>query len=80
MIPVSFPQENAVLGYGQDEYQPLPVHLTSSPDGRMTMCFRLSPAEIEEIVRTKTLWVMQLTFGHSFQPIACSTQRPEHLP
>ena len=46
----------------------------------MAMCFRLSPAELEEIARTKTLWVQQLTFGRRFQPIALSTHRPEDLP
>lgn len=78
MIPVRFPEANAVLGMNQSEYEPLPVRRFN--DGRVAMCFRLSPAELEEIARTKTLWVQQMTFGHSFQPIALSTQRPDDLP
>lgn len=77
MIPVSFPEANAVLAANQDEYEPLPVRRFE--DGRVAMCFRLSPAELEEIARTKTLWVQQLTFGQAFQPIALSTQRPADL-
>jgi hypothetical protein len=80
MIPVQFPESNAVLAFNQDEYEPLPLHRFEGPEGRVAMCFRLSPAEIEEIFRTKTLWVQQLTFGRNFQPIALSTQRPDDLP
>lgn len=74
MIPVQFPEVNLVLGYAQDQYEPLPVH---SSNGRMTFCCALSPAELEEIQRTGRLWITQLTFGAPFQPIALSTQKPE---
>jgi hypothetical protein len=80
VIPVQFPESNAVLAREQSEYEPLPVHLFAGEEGRMAMCFRLSPAEIAEIARTRTLWVQQLTFGRRFQPIALSTQRPDDLP
>lgn len=80
MIPVKFPEANAVLAANQDDYEPLPVHrFPDDPQGRVAMCFRLSPAELEEIARTKTLWIQQLTFGQAFQPIALSTQRPGDL-
>jgi hypothetical protein len=74
MIPVQFPEANGVLAMGQDEYEPLPFYKTA--DGRTICCFRLSPAELEEIARTRTLWIMQLTFNQPFQPIGLSTQRP----
>lgn len=77
MIPVQFPQANTLLAMGQDEYEPLPIHLTRDAEGRATFAMRLSPVEIEEIVRTKTLWIQQLTFGRGFQPIALSTRQPE---
>lgn len=80
MIPVQFPEANAVLARNQDEYEPLSIHHFGDAEGRVAMCFRLSPAELEEIARTKTLWVQQLTFGRRFQPIALSTQRPDDLP
>ena len=75
MISVRFPEANAVLAANQDEYEPLAIHRDSQ--GCVTCCFRLGPAELEEIARTKTLWVQTLTFGRSFQPIALSTQKPE---
>ena len=80
MIPVQFPEANAVLAREQGEYEPMAVHLFPGHERRVACCFRLSDAEIEEIVRTRTLWVQQLTFGRPFQPIALSTQRPDDLP
>jgi hypothetical protein len=82
MIPVQFPESNGVLARAQGEYEPLPVYVFPNHDltGRIACCFRLSDAEIAEIVRTRTLWVQQLTFGRRFQPIGLSTQRPDDLP
>jgi hypothetical protein len=71
-----------VLARDQGEYEPLSVYIWKNDDltGRIACCFRLSDAEIEEIQRTRTLWVQQLTFGRRFQPIGLSTQRPDDLP
>lgn len=79
MISASFPEANRVLGGIQDEYEPIHVRYCGGVEGRMIMCFRLSPAELEEIARTKTLWIQQLTFGRPFQPIALSTQKPDDM-
>lgn len=76
MIPVNFPEANARLAMTQDEYEPLPVHRFNDDQGRVACCLRLSPAEIDEIVRTRTIWIQQLTFGHAFQPIALTTLKP----
>ena len=80
MIPVQFDEANAVLAREQGEYEPMAVHIFSGSEGRIACCFRLSDAEIEEIARTRTLWVQQLTFCRRFQTIALSTQRPDDLP
>jgi hypothetical protein len=80
MIPVQFPEANAVLAREQGEYEPMAVHLFGDAEGRIACCFRLSDNEIAEIVATRTLWVQQLTFGRRFQPIGLSTQRPDDIP
>lgn len=80
MIPVQFPESNAVLARHQGEYEPMAVYTFGDKEGRIACCFRLSDAELEEIARTRTLWVQQLTFGRPFQPIALSTQRPDDMP
>jgi hypothetical protein len=80
MIPVQFPESNGVLAGQQDEYEPIAIYAFHDEQGRVVCCFRLSDAEIEEIVRTRTVWLQQLTFGQRFQPIGLSTQRPDDLP
>lgn len=76
MIPVNFPEANTLLAMNQDEYEPLQVHIDQSPQRIATACFRLSDAELEEIARTRTLWIQQFTFGRGFAPIGLSTQKP----
>lgn len=80
MIPVQFPESNAVLAMGQDDYEPLAIYRFEDAQGRVAFCCRLTEWEVDEIRRTRTIWIQQLTFGHSFQPIALSTQRPDDLP
>jgi hypothetical protein len=77
MIPVQFPEANMVLAMEQDEYEPLSVYRW--PDGRVACCFRLTDAELQEITRTRTVWLQQLTFGGRFAPIALSVLRPEGM-
>jgi hypothetical protein len=76
MIPVDFPEANAVLAMDQDEYEPIKIHLEQLPEGRATCCFRLSDAEVAELVSTRTIWIQQLTFQRGFAPIALSSQKP----
>jgi hypothetical protein len=78
VIPAQFPEANAILAAGQNDYEPLPVYRFA--DGRIVCCFRLAPMELAEIQRTRTLWIQQLTFGNAFQPLALSTRRPDDLP
>ena len=80
MIPVQFPESNGVLARDQGEYEPLPIYSFNDAEGRIVFCCRLSEWEIDEIRRTRTLWIQQLTFGRRFQPIALSTSRPDNLP
>lgn len=80
MIATAFPEANCLLAMDQDEYEPLHVHLHyEGSEGKVTCCFRLSDAEVDEIVRTRTLWYSQLTFRNPFQPVLLSTQKPEDM-
>jgi hypothetical protein len=80
MIPVKFPESNATLASTQDEYEPLPVYVFPGLDRRMAFCCRLSDAEVDQIVATRTLWLQQLTFGNPFQPILLSVEKPDDIP
>ncbi len=74
MIPVMFPECNVILAMGQDEYEPLQAY--RAPDGQTICAFRLSAPELEEIAKTRTLWISVLTFNQPFQPIGLSTLCP----
>lgn len=80
MIPIHFPESNAVLGADQPEYEPLPVYRFADAQRRVAFCCRLTDEEINKIVLTRMIWLQQLTFGHAFQPISLSTERPDDLP
>lgn len=80
MIPVHFPEANRRLGMTQDQYEPIHAYKHPGEEGRVTCCFRLSPTELEEIARTGTLWLQQLTFDRTFAPIRLSIMRPDDLP
>lgn len=79
MIPVIFPEANGLLGATQEEYEPLPIYRHGGEEGRVSFCCALSDVEIAEIVRTRRIWVQQLTFGLHFQPIALSSLKPQDI-
>lgn len=76
MISKDFPQSNLILGAGQSEYEPIYAHKGPGPQVPIVTPFRLGPDELEEIARTGTIWITQLTFGDKFHPIALSTRDP----
>ena len=77
MIAIQFKGANAILGADQDQYEPLPVFRKGDT---VSCCFRLSDAEIAEIIETRTIWHTQLVLDRPFQPVSMSCQKPEGLP
>ena len=75
MKPISFEGCNVVYGADQPEYQPLPTQ--KFPDGQTIQCWQLSPEEIQEVMRSGRIYVMQHTFRRPLQPIAVSTTYSE---
>lgn len=80
LTPVRFVEANSILALGQDEYEPIAAHRHMDRDGTVTVCFRLSDAEVLDIVSTRTIWAQQKVFGGNFQPLRLTTVRPEDLP
>jgi hypothetical protein len=77
MQPVDFPQRTHILGEGQPQYVPLPVHIDQNSDATpMTFCCEVSDEEIAEIVATKKIWFTKSTFGKPFQPVYLTTKNP----
>ena len=80
MKPVEFKEQNVVFGKGQPESQDLPAYLNRTKEtGEAVTCWEISDEELEEIVKTKRIWLNQLTFHSPFQPIAPSISKPDCL-
>lgn len=72
MTPVAFEGQTHVIGAGQPEYQPLPAALEGNC---ITTCWELSDEEVAVLVRTRRLWIHQLTFGQRMQPQLPAVER-----
>lgn len=68
MKPIEFPGTNIVFGKHQPEYNHLPAILLQ--DGTVITCWELTDEEIDKLKETKKLYLKQLTFNNSLQPIA----------
>lgn len=75
MEPIPFKGYNAEYAKDQPEYQTLPAHRT--PDGIVVTCWSLSGEELMKILQTGRIWLSQLTFGQSLQPILPSLNPPD---
>lgn len=80
MIPCSFPESNVALskpeGWSDDDCAPLSVCCTATPQGQpvVVSCFKLTAGELEEIVRTKRVWL--IVYGQTMPPVAVQTGSP----
>lgn len=64
------------LGDKQPEYEVLPVQAGGWPEYPVLFCFEPTAEEISVMIRTRKIWVEQLTFGKRFQPIWLGVERP----
>lgn len=75
MNPIEFESVNQIYAKDQKEYRPLPAHC--SEDGTVTTCWELTDEELAEIVKTKRMFLQQLTFRRPLQPVMLSVAQPE---
>lgn len=67
MKPIKFYGVNRVYGENQPQYIPLPVQ--KDERGRVISCWELTDDEIAKIVKSRKIWIGQLTFNNPLQPI-----------
>lgn len=67
MKPVEFKGQNVVFGQDQPEYQPLPA--LRMPDGEVITCWEMTDEQLQEVIRTKRVYLKQLTFNGPLQPV-----------
>lgn len=74
MKPVEFDGWNAEIAKDQKEYLTLPAHIAK--DGEVVSCWELSDEEIEEIKKTKRIYLGISTFNKPLQPQRLSVYNP----
>lgn len=75
MEAIDFKERNIIIAKDQPQYKPIPALRNEAGD--VTMCFQLSPEEIEEIGKTGKLWLAVKTFNNPLQPMFLTTKKSD---
>lgn len=74
MVSVDFPERTAIIAEEQDEFLNLYAYSGQVGPGDnekgVIMCFELSEEELEEVIKFRRIWYLQLTYGESMNPIS----------
>jgi hypothetical protein len=76
MKPVEFEGMTHIVGANQKQYNAIPVHKAKTKEGHVVTCWELTDAEVEELVKNKRLWIVNLTFGRPFMPMDVQVKSP----
>lgn len=77
MIPIDFPETNCVFAKDQSQYIPLPAHRDETQESVVTSCWLLTWKEALRLLLTGRLWIQQMTYRSSLQPILPSAEKPD---
>lgn len=66
MNPKDFKGRNVIMGKDQKEYLPLPALYI---DGNVITCWELDYDELDDVVRSRSIFLSQKTFGQPLQPL-----------
>lgn len=69
MEAVDFIGKNVEIAKNQPEYKTLPALVVPGPEGEVITCWQLSDDEIEEVIKTRRIYMSQLTFGGKYSPV-----------
>ena len=75
MEAVNFPEVNVIIGEGQPQYKPLPVHYYD--DGQAVCCVKCTDEERRKIAETGEIWLSFMTFGRPFQPFYITADKED---
>ena len=76
MKPVKFEEHNIEIGKDQEEYGTLPAFVDKEV-GAVVYCMELSEEELLEVVKTRQIWVSQMTMNSPMQPIFITGKKEE---
>lgn len=76
MKAIEFDGANAILGAGQPEVNPLPVHRAADQEGTITSCYELDENERKAVAASGKIWLQVWTYGMPLQPQRLSICNP----
>jgi hypothetical protein len=83
MEAIDFPAANIGIAKNQPQYKTLYGHIWNEDHlaqedklGRITVCLKLSPEELEEVKQTGKIWLTQCTFNRGYAPIDLNVNNP----
>ncbi len=79
MRPVSFPGQNVVFGKDQPQYNPLPALDLDDDNGEVITCWEMTDEELEQVKKTRRIYLSQYTFRRPLQPILMMTDLSDKL-
>lgn len=74
MKPIKTRHTNIVFGEGKDAYEPLPAW--KNKQGQVVTCWELTDEEIQQLIQSKKIYLMQLTFNQPLQPVSLHSENP----
>lgn len=74
MKPIEFEGQTHIIAKEQKEFLPLPVAIEGNC---CTTCWELNEEELQELIKTKKLWLHQFNFGQKIQPQLPSVKRED---
>jgi len=80
MKPIKFEEQNVVFGENQLEYNRLPAFLDDGSDGIAVICMKLSFLERVQVLFSGKVWISQMTFHRTLQPIFSSVFKDDVIP
>jgi len=69
MKAVTFPGVNRIIVKEQPQYLQMTAMRLPGNEGEIIVCFELTDEELEEIRKTKRIYIKQLTFNTPYRPI-----------
>ena len=79
MKAVKFNGVNRVIGENQPQYIPLPVQYLNDDEGTVISCWELTEEELQELMRTKRIYLQQLTFNSKLQPVRLTVDLSDNI-
>ena len=67
MVPVKFPGVNFTFMTNEPNNKPLP--LLKTPDGMYISCWELSDEEIDEIIKSRRIYISQFAVNRVINPV-----------